>query len=97
MTRTIEAIYENGLFRPLQSVDLPEKSVIELDLHLPENGDDHRKQVRNIFRAAGLSRRLHFDLPVSSITEERRKELAEKFSAEKPLGELIDEDREARG
>ncbi len=35
MTQTIEAIYENGVFRPLAAVDLPENSVIELDLHLP--------------------------------------------------------------
>jgi predicted DNA-binding antitoxin AbrB/MazE fold protein len=41
MTRTIEAVYENGLFRPLVSVDLPEKSVIEIDLHLPEDKEDH--------------------------------------------------------
>lgn len=37
MTQTIEAIYENGVFRPLAAVDLPENSVIELDLHLRED------------------------------------------------------------
>jgi len=39
MTRTIEAIYENGIFRPLKSVDLPENSVIEIDLHLPKDAE----------------------------------------------------------
>ena len=37
MTQTIEAIYENGVFRPLEAVDLPENSVIELALHLRED------------------------------------------------------------
>ncbi len=34
MTKTIEAIYENGVFRPLDAVDLPDKSKVEIDLHL---------------------------------------------------------------
>jgi hypothetical protein len=33
-------------------------------------------------------------LPKTKISDERRRELAEIFSAEKPLGDYIDEDRE---
>lgn len=97
MAQTIEAIYENGIFRPLQSVDLPDKSVVQLDLLLPGNGKEQRQKVSDVFREAGLSTPLRFGLPPSSITDERRKELAEKFGGQKPLGDLIDEDREARG
>ncbi len=97
MGQTIQAIYENGLFRPLVSVDLPDKSLVELDLHLPENGENLRQKVRGIFQAAGLSKPVNPGVEKSKITEQRRKELAEMFSAEKTLGEYIDEDREGRG
>ena len=48
MTQTIEAIYENGVFRPLAAVDLPENSVIELDLHLRDDesvGGKHQQEI----------------------------------------------------
>ncbi len=32
MTRHIQAIYENGLLRPLQPLDLPENKVVEIDV-----------------------------------------------------------------
>jgi predicted DNA-binding antitoxin AbrB/MazE fold protein len=32
MTRHIQAIYENGLLRPLQPLDLPENQVVEIDV-----------------------------------------------------------------
>ena len=98
MSQTIQAIYENGLLRPLVSLDLPEKTVVELDLRLQKSETENlRQKVRGIFQEAGLSKPINFGLPKSKITEERRRELAERFSAEKSLGEYIDEDREERG
>lgn len=97
MSRTIQAIYENGLFRPLAPVDLPEQSVVELDVHVSENGENLRQKVRNIFQEAGLSKPINLGVDKSTLTEQRRKELAEMFSAEKSLGEYINEDREGRG
>jgi predicted DNA-binding antitoxin AbrB/MazE fold protein len=32
MTRHIQAIYENGLLRPLQPLNLPENKVVEIDV-----------------------------------------------------------------
>jgi predicted DNA-binding antitoxin AbrB/MazE fold protein len=32
MTRHIQAIYEKGLLRPLQPLDLPENQVVEIDV-----------------------------------------------------------------
>ena len=32
MTRTIHAVYENGVFRPTEAVDLPEMCEVELDV-----------------------------------------------------------------
>jgi len=32
MSEHIQAIYENGVLRPLQPLDLPENSVVEIDV-----------------------------------------------------------------
>ncbi len=34
MNKTIHAVFENGVFRPVESVDLPEKSVVEFEPRL---------------------------------------------------------------
>ncbi len=36
MSSTVHAIYENGVFRPVESVDLPEKTPVELELRVPD-------------------------------------------------------------
>ena len=39
MSRQIQAIYENGLLRPLVPLDLPENSIVEIDVRdVKENG-----------------------------------------------------------
>ncbi|HEX8737142.1 MAG TPA: antitoxin family protein [Pyrinomonadaceae bacterium] len=32
MNQTIQAIYENGILRPLQPLDLPEGSIVEIEI-----------------------------------------------------------------
>jgi predicted DNA-binding antitoxin AbrB/MazE fold protein len=32
MTKTIHAIYENGVFRPTEPVDLPERTAVEVEI-----------------------------------------------------------------
>jgi predicted DNA-binding antitoxin AbrB/MazE fold protein len=34
MNKTIHAVFENGVFRPTETVDLPEKSEVEFELRL---------------------------------------------------------------
>jgi predicted DNA-binding antitoxin AbrB/MazE fold protein len=34
MTKTIHAIYANGVFRPVEPVDLPEQTPVEFDLRV---------------------------------------------------------------
>ena len=36
MNRTIEAIYRNGVLRPLQPLDLPEELRVILDIHIED-------------------------------------------------------------
>lgn len=89
MNQTTTAIYENGLLRPLVSLDLPEHSEVEITVHIKE--DSLYKQVRKALKLENQSNEIE-----DGISNERRAELAEIFSAEKPLSEYIDEDREAR-
>jgi predicted DNA-binding antitoxin AbrB/MazE fold protein len=36
MTSTVHAIFENGVFRPVEPVDLPEKTPVELEVRVPD-------------------------------------------------------------
>lgn len=89
MNQTTTAIYENGLLRPVSPLDLPEHSEVEITIHISENS--LHKQVR---QALNLENQPNKTADV--ISNERRAELAEIFSAEKPLSEYINEDRETR-
>ena len=55
MTRTIEAIYRNGVLTPLEPLDLPDDAHVLLDVHLQEfaTSSDPLAAWRAVF--AGLS------------------------------------------
>ncbi|MBA4123152.1 MAG: antitoxin family protein [Acidobacteria bacterium] len=89
MNQTTTAIYENGLLRPIAPLDLPEHSEVEITIHINENSLDSK--VRKALKLENQSNQTE-----DVISNERRAELAELFSAGKPLSEYIDEDREAR-
>lgn len=40
MNKTIHAVFENGVFRPVESVDLPEKSEVEFEPRLVTKKDE---------------------------------------------------------
>ena len=89
MNQTTTAIYENGLLRPVAPLDLPEHSEVEITVH---TGDDSlHKQVRKALKLENRSTRTE-----DVISNDRRAELARIFSAEKPLSEYVNQDREAR-
>lgn len=50
MTRHIQAIYENGLLRPLQPLDLPENKVVEIDVRDILEGDSDKEKWLADFR-----------------------------------------------
>lgn len=52
MTRTIQAIYENGIFRPTEPVSLPEHTPVTLHAELEPLEDDEGRDYSAIFRAA---------------------------------------------
>jgi predicted DNA-binding antitoxin AbrB/MazE fold protein len=89
MNHTTTAIYENGLLRPVAPLDLPEHSEVEITIQI--NNDSLHSKVR---KALKLENQPNQTEPV--ISDKRRAELAKIFSAEKPLSDYINEDREAR-
>jgi predicted DNA-binding antitoxin AbrB/MazE fold protein len=38
MTKTIKAVFENGVFRPIEAVDLPDHSEVEVAVRLVKEG-----------------------------------------------------------
>jgi predicted DNA-binding antitoxin AbrB/MazE fold protein len=55
MTHRVTAIYEDGVLRPLSSLELPEHSQVEIDIHQVSSATDspaHRDQVN---QALGLT------------------------------------------
>ena len=100
MIETIQVIYKNGVLRPLQPLDLPEDKILEIDVRdTKENGTETiREKGDRVLREAGLISPLKFPVTENDIlSEEERQRLGKLFSGEKPLGDYIDEDREARG
>ena len=98
MSQNIEVIYENGILRPLQPLNLPEKKIFKVNLTDEASSDEetHRDKVSRVLREAGLTNQMKFP-NAKRLSDEERKRLGKLFSGEKSLGEYIDEDREARG
>ena len=94
--QTITAIYQNGVLRPLGSLDLPENSQVELNVKVIENKQDSRAAIAELLVQKGLSRRKKTTEPKQNLSPEERARLAKIFSAPQTLGELISEDRKHR-
>lgn len=89
MNQTTTAIYENGLLRPIVPLDLPEHSEVEITVRI--NDGSLRSKVRQALNLQGQPNKI-----ADSISHKRRAELGKIFTAEKPLGDYINEDRESR-
>ena len=94
--QTITAIYQNGVLRPLGSLDLPENSQVELNVKVIENKQDSRAAIAELLVQKGLSRRKKTTEPKQNLSPEERARLAKIFSAPQTLGKLISEDRKHR-
>ena len=92
----VTAIYQNGVLRPLVSLDLPENSEVELNVKIIESKQDLREEISELLVQKGLSLPKKKTEPKQNLSPEERERLAEIFSAPQPLGELISEDREER-
>ena len=90
MAQTTTAIYENGVLRPLVSLDLPEHSE-EVEITI-ENSESMRDKIDKALGPLVAS----FDYDGEPNSEERRAELAEIFAGDRPVSDYIREDRDSR-
>ncbi len=102
MQRIVTAVYENGVLRLLDPLELPEHTYVQLHIQELSNANDaqveHRQQLRQALVGSGLSVPAT-NAPASNhvpLSAERREQLAEVFSADYSLSSSIIEDREGR-
>ena len=93
MTKTVTAVYERGVLRPLHPIDLQEHQTVRLRV-LPEFEDDVESVIQGLVQAGLLTLPSGRSEIPSPSAEERRK-LAERLGQMrgKPLSEVIVEER----
>lgn len=70
MARVIRAIFENGVLRPLEPLDLPDRSEVELAIHAPDNW---AKEFRELLaRVHAKTRRFSSEEIEADITAAKR-------------------------
>jgi predicted DNA-binding antitoxin AbrB/MazE fold protein len=97
MDKTITAVYENGVLRPLIPLLLPEHTQVELRIIKPTTvAEDERQQVRQALMAAGVIRPRPMLETTQRVSETDLAEAAQALSQAGPLSELIIAEREGR-
>jgi predicted DNA-binding antitoxin AbrB/MazE fold protein len=96
---TIEAIYENGVLRPLQPLHLAEHSRVEVSIQVVTEADSlehQQRRVRALLVAAGLMLPENTTPKPSAglFSEEERRQFAEQLPPARPLSEMILEERD---
>ncbi len=64
MGKVIEAIYEKGVFRPLEKVDLREGEIVEIEIKEKRTGDRFYRVLEELEKKArvhGFSERVGYD------------------------------------
>jgi predicted DNA-binding antitoxin AbrB/MazE fold protein len=97
MAETITAIYEKGVLRPLQPLNLREQQRVHIQIVSEQEIADEREATIRILEQAGLVRhqpRLS-ELPPDPVPAEERKALAERAGhvLGKKASEMVIEDR----
>jgi predicted DNA-binding antitoxin AbrB/MazE fold protein len=70
MSEHIQAIYENGVLRPLQPLDLPENSVVEIDVR--DVSKNSEKEFVNKFKIEAFEEWMaSFDADTPNLTDEQ--------------------------
>jgi predicted DNA-binding antitoxin AbrB/MazE fold protein len=94
MAEIVTAVYEKGVLRPLQPLNLEERQTVRLQV-LPEEPDSEVEQVIQALVEAGLLTPPPGHSEVDPVSEEERRELARILGQApgKPLSEIIIEER----
>jgi predicted DNA-binding antitoxin AbrB/MazE fold protein len=99
MERTVMAIYEGGVLRLLDPLDLPEHTTVQISvvpLSAPSDGWARRRHVREALAAAGLVTAEPAGATNRPLAEPEREALGRRIPAGRPLSEIIIEEREGR-
>jgi predicted DNA-binding antitoxin AbrB/MazE fold protein len=94
MAEIVTAVYEKGVLRPLQPLNLEERQTVRLQV-LPEEPDSEVEQVIQALVEAGLLTPPPGHSEIDPVSEEERRELARILGQApgKPLSEIIIEER----
>ena len=100
MSQTITAVYADGVLRPVVPLELENYTQVELEVraikNTPSANFEERKRIIEAMAKAGLlanTPAISFDAE-EIISEEEEEELAQIFAGEKPLSEIIIEERQ---
>ena len=97
MAEIVTAVYENGMLRPLQPLNLRERQTVRLQIVPEEPAEDENEDEAaiRILVEAGLLTPPPRRSDVDPVSEQERRELADRLGRApgKPLSEIIIEDR----
>jgi len=98
MEHQLTAIFESGILRPLQVLELPEHATVTIQIHQVVPAAEtalHRQKLHATLKAANLVRHEGSKAQYSrKLSVSRRTELARRLAVGKPLSEVIIEERE---
>jgi predicted DNA-binding antitoxin AbrB/MazE fold protein len=94
MSEIIRAVYEKGVLRPLNPLDLPEQERVRVQIW-PEEGSEEEEEIQQLMIGAGLMRPRPRQAPPPPLSDEERRALAEQIghAPGKPVSEIVVEDR----
>jgi predicted DNA-binding antitoxin AbrB/MazE fold protein len=101
MERTITAVYEHGLLRPIQSLDLPENETVQVKIRWRKkparqkwDQSEYTRALRVLYNSGLVQVKPAERQTGRRISEKRRRELARALSVGKPLSEIVIEERD---
>jgi len=100
MNQKITASYSDGALRPLTPLELEDQAQVELEVRSVKSAEsrpaDERRQIIEALAKAGLLANdpALYPIPEEPVSEEEEEELARFFAGEKPLSEIIIEERQ---
>jgi predicted DNA-binding antitoxin AbrB/MazE fold protein len=94
MAVSIRVIYEDGLLRPLEPIALHEGEIVSITIQ--PTGEPSADAVAERLRAAGLLEDIAMPEDAEELTAEERLRIGRLFTGERPVEDLIDEERTSK-
>lgn len=97
MTKTISAVYENGVLRPLTPLALPEHTAVEIQIITPVSAaETERQRVRQVLVEAGVIRPQIITETTQPVSETELDAAAHALGQVGPLSDVIIAERADR-